>query len=429
MRSGILRHPLAVAFIGTALGAGAPGARAAGFQIQEQSGSGLGVGFAGQAAAVHDASTAFWNPAGQTLLPGRQAAAALSLIRPSNKFRDNGTSTFGALGNGGDGGEKAVVPALYGTWALDARWSVGLALNAPFGLATEWDSTWAGQFHAVRSKIKTLNFNPTLAYRFSDMLSIGGGITYQRLEAELTNRAVLAPPFPTSAIGLGRVEGDDWGWGFNLGAMLTLGPQTRVGVTYRSEIEYTVKGDLTFEGFPAAVPGRAVRADIKLPQVLSLGVSHQLSPRIRLLADWTWTGWDVIPELRVVDAATGATISDTRLGFDNSWRAGLGAEYALNPSWLLRAGLVYDTTPVQDAYRTPRLPDENRTWLALGARYQPAANASWWLDVGYAHIFIHDATSNLPFAGASASEAQRGALRGTYEANVDILAVQVGFKF
>jgi long-chain fatty acid transport protein len=172
-----------------------------------------------------------------------------------------------------------------------------------------------------------------------------------------------------------------------------------------------------------------VRADIKLPQVLSVGVSHQLSPKIRLLGDWSWTGWDAIQDLRVVDAATGATISDTRLGFDNSWRAGVGVEYGMNRSWLLRGGLVYDTTPVQDAYRTPRLPDENRIWLAFGARYQPAADASWWLDIGYAHIFIDDARSNLPFAGASAAEAQRGALRGSYESSVDILAVQVGFRF
>jgi long-chain fatty acid transport protein len=404
-------------------------AAASGFQINEQSASGLGVAFAGQAAAVHDASTVFWNPAGQALLPGRQAVGALSLILPSTRFEDSGQSTFSAFGNGGQGGENAVVPALYGTWQIDDRWSVGLAFNAPFGLATEWDATWAGQFHAVRSEIKTMNLNPTVAYKVSDALAIGAGLSYQRLEAELSNRAVLAPPFPTTAIGTGTVKGDDWGWGWNVGVLWSMAPSTQVGATYRSKISYTIEGNLEFSGFPAAVPGRAVRADVELPQTFSLGVSHRLDAKTRLLADWTWVGWDSIEELRIVDKATGASVSNTTLKFESAWRIGLGAEYMVDSAWLLRAGVAYDTTPVQDAYRTPRLPDEDRFWLALGARWTPGANAPWWVDVGFAYIWLREASSQLPYPGAPAEEVRRGALVGTYQGHVTLLSAQVGFRF
>jgi len=421
--------PLSAALAAAVLGCACSGALASGFQLQEQSASGLGLAYSGQAAAAHDASTVFWNPAGMSMLPGIQGAAALSYIRPSTRFGDAGTSTFGALGFGGQGGESAVVPAVYATWRLDPNWTLGFGMNAPFGLGTEWDSTWAGQFHAVKSQIETLALNPTVSYRVSDALSLGAGISYQRMTAELTNRAVLAPPFPATLVGSGRIEGEDWGWGWNVGALLALSEATRMGITYRSRISYSLEGDLSFSGFPANVPSRQVVADVELPQTLSIAVSHRVDPKTRLLADWSWTGWDVIRELRVVDRATGATVTNTTLEFKNSWRAGVGVEYALSQPWLLRAGVAYDTTPVQDAYRSPRLPDADRVWLSFGARYTPGPTANWWLDVGYAHIFIDEASSNLPFAGAPASEAARGALRGTYTGSVDIVSAQVGLRF
>jgi long-chain fatty acid transport protein len=85
-------------------------------------------------------------------------------------------------------------------------------------------------------------------------------------------------------------------------------------------------------------------------------------------------------------------------------------------------GLAYDTTPVQDAFRSPRLPDNDRIWLAVGARYQPSP--TWWLDFGYTYIWVDDASSELRPVGPVP-----GTLVGTYKANVQVLAAQVSFKF
>lgn len=419
--------------VGALFAAAGSTALASGFQIQEQSASGLGVAYSGQSAAVHDASTVFWNPAGQSLLPGKQGVAALHYIMPSTKFSDNGTSLLSPfnLGNGGDGGESALVPAMYGTWMINPQWSVGLAVNAPFGLATEWDSVWVGELHAIRSEIKTLNINPTVSFKVNNMLSLGAGLSYQRLEAELTSAQLLAAP-PPLVTAIAKVEGDDWAWGWNVGALINVGPATRIGLTYRSAIKYTVEGDLTFSNPALAALQSNVKADVKLPQVFAVGVSHQFTPQTRVLADWTWTGWDSIQSLDIVrtsGALSGQLATTTSLNFENSWRAGFGVEHQLNQPWLLRAGVAYDTSPVQDAFRTPRLPDDNRWWLALGARYMPTPNASWWLDFGYTHIFVSDASSSLPPAGAPAADVQRGALRGSYKASVDILAAQVGVRF
>jgi long-chain fatty acid transport protein len=414
------------------LGGGAATALASGFQLQEQGASGLGVAYAGMAAAVQDASTAFWNPAGMSMLTGMQFAGALHYIMPERRFSSSG-STYDALGNGGDGGPSALVPALFGTWALTPQWSVGLTINGPFGLATEWDQPWVGQFHAIRSEIETLNINPSVSYKLNNMVALGAGLSYQQLKAKLTNAVPGTPsgPLPGGIVGaiqnpvVGKVEGDDWGWGWNVGALFDFGQGTRLGVTYRSSIDYTLDGDLSYSGAaPLAPPAQAVKADVELPDTFSVGASHQVNSQLRVLADYTWTGWDSIQSLDIKSAATGARLTGVELEFKNSWRVGLGAEYQLNQPWLLRAGVAYDTSPVQDAYRTPRLPDADRTWLAFGARYKPSP--TMWFDVGYTYIWMDDGASQLEASGPIPVP---GSLKGTYTGDIQVFAVQATFQF
>lgn len=167
-----------------------------------------------------------------------------------------------------------------------------------------------------------------------------------------------------------------------------------------------------------------MKAEVKLPDTFSVGVSHQFTPAFRMLADYTWTGWDSIQTLDIQSQSTGATLTSTALQFKNSWRIGVGGEYQLNQPWLLRAGVAYDTSPVQDSHRTPRLPDNDRVWLSVGARFQP--NPNWWFDFGYTYIWVDDSSSNLTPTGV---DAFRGNLIGSYKANVQILGAQASVKF
>jgi len=414
MQKATLQRALIASAVGALVTGWGSGASAAGFQLQEQNASGLGVAYSGQAAAANDASTVFWNPAGMSLLPGIQGAVALNYINASTKFTDNGsTLTPLGLGNGGQGGNDAFLPAVYGTWMINPQWSVGLGINAPFGLAIEWDTPWVGQIHAIKSEVKTIDINPSVSFKVNPMLSLGVGVSYQNLDVELT-QATSASRTPNVA----KIKGDSWDWGWNAGALISFNQgATRVGLTYRSNIKHGIDADLT--NGPVTIP---VNADVKLPDTFSIGVSHQLDPKTRLLADWTWTGWGTLKQVNIVSRANGATLQTLNLQFDDSWRLGAGVEYQVNQPWLLRAGIVYDTTPVQDEFRTPRLPDENRFWLALGARYQ--ADPTWWLDFGYTYIWIDNASSNLP-----ATTQNPTTLVGEYKAHVQILGAQVSFKF
>lgn len=379
--------------------------QAAGFALVEQSASGLGNAFAGQAASAQDASTIFFNPAGMTLLPDRQVVVAGHLIKPQFKF--SGTSPLSG-GNGGDAGDYALVPNTYFAFRLTPDVHLGIGVNAPFGLKTEYDSTWKGRTQAIKSEVKTINLNPSIAWKASETLSLGAGLNIQYAEATLTNSA--------GAKGMAKVHGDDYGWGFNLGILWQPSNATRIGLAYRSEVDQTLEGEATFSADAASNGG--ISADLTLPDSASLSLFHKLNPQWDLLADVTWTGWSDFKELRIL-RNNGSTLSVTDENWDNVYRYSLGANYHLNDRVTLRAGVAYDQAPVSDAYRTARIPDGDRTWLAFGAQYRVSDRST--LDFGYTHLFIRDTPINKTENGVT--------LSGTYEGAVDILSAQITYNF
>ncbi len=152
---------------------------AAGFGLAEVSGSGLGNAFAGGAAVAEDASSIYANPASMTYVEGSQAVGALHLIKPNAEFNNGGLSVPGAGrplgGEGGDAGDLAFVPNMYFKVDLSDSLKFGIGVNAPFGLKTEYDKTWLGRFQGIKSDLKTININPSLAIKLNEQLSIGAG--------------------------------------------------------------------------------------------------------------------------------------------------------------------------------------------------------------------------------------------------------------
>lgn len=384
--------------------------QAAGFALVEQNASGLGNAYAGQAASAQDASTIFFNPAGLTMLPDRQVVMAGHLIKPQAEF--TGSSTQGG-GDGGDAGGLAIVPNAYIAYRLTPDVHVGVGMNAPFGLKTEYDSTWAGRTQAIKSELKIINLNPTLAWKASETLSLGGGLSIQYAEAILSNSA--------NGAGVATVKGDDFGWGFNVGLLWQPAAATRIGLTYRSEVDYTLKGDVEFSVATSA--NGAVTAATTLPDSASLSLFQKLSSKWDLLADVTWTGWSDFKELRIVRNG-GALLVATPENWSDSYRYSVGANYRMDDKVTLRGGVAYDETPVSDAFRTARIPDESRTWLAFGAQYRLSSKST--LDFGYAHLFVKDARINKTEPALGIADVT---LTGTYKASVDILSAQLAYSF
>ena len=430
-------------------------AQASAFALHEQGVSGLGNAYAGAAAAAEDASTVWWNPAGMARLPhGKHLLLGAHLIMPSTKFTNNGStpaafSNPAFTGNGGDAGDSAFVPNLFFAMDLNPAWSVGLGINVPFGLKTEYDQDWIGRFQGIESEVKTLNFNPTVSFKLSERASVGFGVSYQRAEIDLLSAvnysgiAAGAGGAPLlGAVGGPGVEGrnstsvDGDAWGFNLGALFDVTPATRVGVHYRSALDYETRGSTSFTNVPAAfagVPALAaatsngdVKLDLETPASFSLGAAHKATDRLELLGDATWTEWSRIsrlPLVRTSGAASGQTLDTLSFNFEDTWRLALGANYQWSGAWTLRAGVAYDQSPVPNARdRSVRLPDEDRYWFSLGATYRLSAASRF--DVGYTFISVKDADIDNDQTALG-----RGAVRGTYEGTVHILSLQYQHRF
>lgn len=407
-------------------------AHAGGFALNEMSAGSVGNAHAGGAAAAEDLSTIYFNPAGLTRFQGRQFMGALSAIRPSAEFNNAGSTT--ALGtpltggDGGDAGDWAAVPALYYAMDINPSMRFGIGMQSPFGLKTEYNSDWVGRYQALKSELKTININPTIAYKLSDQISLGAGISAQYVDVEIS-RAInfgALGPVPDGRV---SIEGDDWGYGFNLGVMFAPNEHARFGASYRSRIRHKLSGDARYTlpaGLPAlvtsnpALTNTGASADLDLPESVSLSGYLDLDRQWSAMADVSWMRWSRFEELSV-RFSNGAPASTTPENFRNTVRVAVGANYRLNDMMKLRGGVAWDQSPVRDEFRTPRVPDEDRWWLSFGAQYKPSRQGTW--EFGFAHLFVKDASIN------KSEPPTGGTLIGEYDSDVNIFSVQYSHAF
>lgn len=417
------------------LGLGAGGAHAAGFQLLEQNASGIGNAYAGSAAIAENASTIFYNPAGMTRLPGVNVSGGVTAIKPSFKFEDGGSTGPGGLtlgsDTGGDAGSWGFVPNGYVSWQLNPRWYAGLGVGAPFGLMTEYDDGWMGRYHSEKFEIKSININPSIAYKVSDRLSVGAGVNWLQLDADYQRAA----PFPGGPA-LGdiaaqvKMKGDAWGW--NLGLLYELTPQTRIGLSYRSKVKLDVDGTtklrnrsvpgVAYGAFASVAPTTmAASTSVELPDTAVLSVVHDLNSQWQLLADVSWTGWSSIKSLEIANSDPRFN-DDLDLRFRDTWRIALGANYKVTSQWTLKGGVAWDQSPVHEArYRPTSLPDNDRYWVSIGAQYN--FNEQTTVDVGYAHLFVKNTDI------ANDTDPTKGVVRGNYDSNANLIGVQVSHRF
>ncbi len=313
---------------------------AAGLQVLEQSASGIATSFAGSAAVAENASVNYYNPAGLTQLSGKQVSVGVVGLK-ANIENSNG---------GGNAGEAMLAPNLYLSLQLMPDWYFGLGISRPYGVSTEYDAP--GVAGVVKTEITTVNYNPSVAYRLNDKVSLGFGLNYQKLDAELTTAGLNA---------------DDGAFGWNAGALFTLSPAMKVGVAYRSGINHRLDGN----------------ANLKLPASFTLSVWQQVSDRWEAMGDLSYANWRRFDQ------------SDARFvgggDYDNAWRLSWGAAYKSSESLKLKFGFAYDRAATRNGNLSLRAPESDRFWLSAGLQWN-AGNLGK-VDLGYAYKLSKDAES------------------------------------
>lgn len=428
-------------------------ARGSGFQIREASSSALGNAFASATSGVEDVTFMYFNPASLVYHEKNQAAGSTSFISPRAELTGSSGSTIAGVPitptsafNGSTSvGENAIVPALYSMLSVTEDLKVGLAVTAPFGLETSLPGGWTGRYHASDSRLTTINANPTVAYRITDWISAGVGFQAVYADARLTNSIDIGTigaasgipgSIPTMQDGFAEVEGDDWGFGYNLGVMIEPHDRVRVGLAYRSEVKLELEGDGNFDLRGSGTTGAALQsaglfldtgidADLDLPAQASIGVNVDVTDNVQVMGEVAWTQWSSFENLIINFDNPAQPASLTEQDWDDSWFFALGANWQPAEHWNLRFGVAHDQTPVPNRTRTPRIPDEDRYWISLGFNYAPTDWMS--LDFGYAHIFVDDSKVNL--SATDPGNTFRGNLDASFTTAIDIVGVQGVIRF
>lgn len=421
-------------------------ADAAGFALKEQSAVAQGASYAGAAARADDPSTMFYNAAGITKLGGYQVSLGASNIFPDGTLASGSATTGALLGGrpvagtiGTNSGVNAVLPNLTATAQLTDTLFVGLGITSPFGLATKYPTNSIARYYALTTDLKTVNIAPTIAWQVIPELSIGGGINIETANAHLSNSVDFGSIgalsglgrfglVPGSADGIATVKGRDTAVGWNVGLLYEPIPGTRIGVSYRSAMFHQLDGAIIYSGVPTLLTrsfqNQNATAKVPEPSTASVSVAQTLGD-FTLLGDVTYTGWSIFQNLQ---AYTGTTLASTTTEkFRDTVSVSFGADYKVNDQFTLRAGTMYDPTPVQKQYRTPRIADSDRYWLSGGVTYRPIPKLA--LTAAYSHLFAHDASVNLVDAGPGTPNFTKGNLSATYNVSVDIFSVQASYRF
>lgn len=421
-------------------------ALASSFQILEQSPAHLGTAFSGTASNIGDASTVFFNPAGMSWLEESTASVGGNLILVRSQFHDEGSTTGGVSG---ETDEPGLVPNVYYVQPMGAGWTFGFGLNAPFGLASSYSDNWIGRYLATDSELEVVNVNATFAYQVNERFSLAAGLNYQRVDVTLESQidsTLGVNPDPASD-SRARVRGDDDAVVLDLSAHFRPIDGTALGLTWRQGGDFSLTGDAEFEpgtlcatgaGFPTGAPPAPttgtlctgilaslagdVRAEVELPDTLTFSASQAINEQWSVHGDIAWTRWSSINSIEIENTGNNAVIDTLDLRYDNTVRYALGTSYKTQGPWTWRAGVAIDEAPqTNPEFVSPRIPDQDRIWLSIGANYAFSDAVS--MDVGYAHLFVDDShIDNL-------DEQTGHRMVGSFDANVDILGVQANWRF
>jgi long-chain fatty acid transport protein len=404
-----------------------PPTLAGGIYLYEIGTPDLGLAGAGFAARAQDPSTVFTNSAGMTRLDRTQLQVGIQPLYARTAFDPNYQTSTG----GPDGDASAWLPSgsMFFSHSLSSKLKMGFGILGYFGLGMEYEDDWVGRYYVQEVTLQAMGFQPALAYRVNDWLSVGAGVA--ALYGIFEQKMAVNNIDPSLGDGRLKVEDEDWTFQANLGVLVEPWEGTRFGLTYLSE------ADLDFEDKPEfrnlgpglqAVLGSQGLLDAKLelgmtmPQALMLSAFHEITPRLAVMGNVGWQDWSEFGKVDVqVRAADTSSLTADR-NYDDTWHAGLGVQYRVAPPWLLSLGISYDSSLVEDEDRTPDLPAGEVYRFGVGVRHDWSESLAFGLAYG------------LTWMGDLDMDLERGPLAGTVSGEYDnsalhFFCINVNWKF
>lgn len=369
-----------------------------GFSIYEQGAKATAM--AGAFIAQADDPTAnFYNPAGLAFLKGFHIGLGTTIIAPEFAFQgpENVDSKLYTSA------EKDIFTpsTLYLSYNFMDRFTAGFGFYTLFGLSSTWGSEedpWVGRYLATTSEVQTFYYNPNIAVRVLDNLSIAAGFSFIQANVNL-EKSVYFPP--RNVTGESALEAETTGSSFNVGVRYTLFKKLILGAVYRSNallkfddgdatFNFPTTGDPVIDAevaafFPSKTKGSA---DLELPNLIGVGIAYNFTENLKVEFDYMQLGWSSYDELviKFEDPVAGQTESVAERNYEDSYSLRAGMQYNVYPNFAIRLGYMLDKRAVPDAYVEPSLPEGNRHNYTFGFGY------TWGgltIDGAY-HILLQD---------------------------------------
>ena len=288
------------------------------------------------------------------------------------------------------------MPAGVLTHQLTENLWFGLGLSVPYGLGTDYSNTWAHADRGTRGYVFTIDINPNIAWKVNDYVSVGGGVSAQYA------KAILGFNLPLTAGGMhSRLKVDGWDYSYNLGVMVKPTENVRLGLSYRSAIDYSISGTYQLKGGMLALLGMGsasmnAKAGMKTPATVHLSGAWDINSKWMLTGLVRWSQWSNLDKISIrnntsalatVSPALAAGLSslDLHTKWRDTWLYGIGLDYRINDKWTVRGGFAYETNPVKDnRYLLATIPDQTRTWYSVGFSYKASKNLQ--ADFGFSYL-------------------------------------------
>lgn len=379
----------------------ASAAHAAGFMLTEQSAGALGRAYAGVGVDGTDISGVYYNPATMTLHPGTAIQAGFVAVGLDLAFESND----GSITENGQYNTQAIPHGYISHQINDSMW-VGLAMTVPFGMGTEYGDNWEYAHRGISAEVLTFDFNPNVAWKVSDKLSIGAGMSIQYAAADLKMKEDLSKFIP-GATADGEIDADSWAWGFNVGLMWSPLENLRFGLSYRSKVSHHADGDFTTSNLrveDTVIGDNPMlgtfdgKASLSTPAWAMATAAWDVNDLLSLYATFRWTDWSSFDTLEIKSAGVPVTgVKTVKNHWQDTYLVSVGADLRFTNWWTFRAGIGYETSAVDDPkYRTSIIPDADRLWLALGSSFKATENmqidvsAAWLHGIGERNLWDTD---------------------------------------
>ena len=356
-----------------------------------------------------DLSAVWYNPAGMSLLSGTAVQMGAVVADLDLEVTTNENATFGNRKASKENGRKhgVPIPNMYLVHQIKDDMWFGLGITVPFGMATEYDNNWAAADKGMNAEVKVFDINPNVAFKLTDTLSFGAGVSLQYVTAQFEQKNNLGHGTAMRV----RLNADGWAWGGNLGFMWQPTETVRVGLAYRSQVNHKADGYLKSDLETAN--GTLIKhfqsndghAEMSAPHVITLTGTWKATEALRLSGLVRWTNWSSFDKLPIsgsslYDAsytagvlAYGPEVAGQKAtnkhnavyNWKDSWLFTVGADYDINDEFTVRGGVGYEISPVDDdKYRSATIPDTDRLWLSMGATWHASKNLQ--SDFGIAYL-------------------------------------------